>query len=295
MAHLSHRSRFVFFASTMILLCSSLTHAQDPMAKWKPNVGDKFTYDVRHSWNNISGKPDTGSSRDTIVMEIVRTDTAYDSIHTSVVAVEGDAQRYFDFHSAGDTASAHAVAFITLPFDYSRTDAYAANFTSSHDSQFVIGSKSVTGYQEIVQRGYQMAALLQQKVIYSPDIRWFLYFENTVDGNAYANVILHEFTSETLIMASSLGVSSSLASAGDDFTVGASGSLLYLTLLKSEAINSSLVLLDPLGRPVRSWQLAASDSPREITLNVADVPSGVYFLRLHGDEVDEVRKVAIVH
>jgi hypothetical protein len=55
----------------------------------------------------------------------------------------------------------------------------------------------------------------------------------------------------------------------------------------------TLKILDPLGRPVRSWQLAASDGPREITLNVADVPSGVYFLRLQGGGVDEVRKVLI--
>ncbi|MDP4198014.1 MAG: hypothetical protein Q8922_01135 [Bacteroidota bacterium] len=35
--------------------------------------------------------------------------------------------------------------------------------------------------------------------------------------------------------------------------------------------------------------------PRQITLNVADVPSGMYFLRLSAPGIEQVQKVCIAH
>jgi hypothetical protein len=99
--------------------------------------------------------------------------------------------------------------------------------------------------------------------------------------------------SMTLLAATKIDASVPLSECGA-FNAAQDGRLLRISIYKFDS-ERDLTLLDPLGRPVRSWQLTASDGPREITLNVADVPSGVYFLRLSGNGVDEVRRVAIVH
>ena len=55
------------------------------------------------------------------------------------------------------------------------------------------------------------------------------------------------------------------------------------------------LFLDPIGRTVRSLQLPVDAGSQQISLNVADVPSGVYFLRISAPGVEEMRKVVIVH
>jgi hypothetical protein len=47
--------------------------------------------------------------------------------------------------------------------------------------------------------------------------------------------------------------------------------------------------------PIRSWQMPVETGERRITLNVADVPSGVYFLRVTAGAVEEVKGVCIAH
>ena len=73
--------------------------------------------------------------------------------------------------------------------------------------------------------------------------------------------------------------------------VFSNGGLLQLANMEASAI----ALTDLVGRTIRTWQFPRFDVPREITLNVADVPSGVYFLRVTGGGVDEVKKVCITH
>ena len=50
-----------------------------------------------------------------------------------------------------------------------------------------------------------------------------------------------------------------------------------------------------LGRSIRSWQLEVAAGESQVHLNVADVPSGVYFLRVSGTGVEEVKRVCIAH
>jgi hypothetical protein len=279
-----------------MLFVAAVAHAQDPMAKWKPNVGDKFTYERLKSGGSYTPGEhrDTGSYRDTIVMEIVQSDTMYDSTH-SVVAVEGGPHRYYYYHPGHDSVSNHSFGIITYPFDYSQ-NGFGFDFSNGADSQVVVGSHRLTAYRDFVERGVMMAATNSQTALYSPELRWFTYFDNSTYGiEGPSDLTIDQFESETLIFASSLGVYEPPGPSNNDFSICISGALMQISILKFEASHVSLDLLDPLGRPVRSWQLAASDGPREITLNVADVPSGVYFVRLQGGGVDEVKRVAIIH
>jgi hypothetical protein len=266
------------------------------MAKWKPSVGDKFTYEriQRGGYYTPGQHRDTGSRRDTIVMEIVQSDTMYDSLH-SVVAVEGWSQGYFFFSRGFDSLSDHSFAVSTLPIAYNEFDLHS-DFSQSRDSQALIGSHHLTAYRSNYQRGIFMAAVNSQNAIYSPQIRWFTYLDNSTDGiHGPSDLTIDEFESESLLVASSLGVNASPALENNDFTVYVNGGLLHVSFLNVASDQISFGLMDPLGRPVRSWQLAANDGPREISLNVADVPSGVYFLRLRGGGLDEVKRVAIIH
>jgi hypothetical protein len=274
----------------LIIFFATRANAQDPMAKWKPNVGDKFTYYHQQSWSDgAEGNRNTGHGSDTVVMEVVRTDTvimevnqtdtSVDTVYRSAVPVEGAPKRYFYFAAGRDTMSSHSFGIMSIPFNPDQGD-FRFDFSRSADSEIVVGSNHLTAYRDAETRPYMWLASLSQKALYSPELRWFLYLDNSTYGNVYAHYWVDDYSSYTLIAASTLGVATSTTDNG--FAHWSRGTLLHLILAESIVDQKSMSLLDPLGRPVRSWQLAASDGPREISLNVADVPSGVYFLRLQG-------------
>ena len=73
------------------------------------------------------------------------------------------------------------------------------------------------------------------------------------------------------------------------------GNVLGLEMALGAARSILVGLIDPLGRPIHSWPLEVSAGETQVHLNVADVPSGVYFLRVSAAGMEEVRKVVIVH
>src|SRR5947209_5267156 len=97
MAYTLSRTQLAFIAMTMLILSSSLAHAQDPMAKWKPSVGDRFIYNLQiHQtvWS-MSGSHDggtfDGSPRSVIISQI---DTTIQG-HSSVVMTTEDGNPEF--------------------------------------------------------------------------------------------------------------------------------------------------------------------------------------------------------
>src|SRR5882672_11332920 len=85
------RTRFLLYLITASLsvVAARSVYAQDPMAKWKPSVGDKFVYlqqsqDIEY----VHGFPSRViSDDDTITMEILNTDSTYNSSYLHVVTV----------------------------------------------------------------------------------------------------------------------------------------------------------------------------------------------------------------
>jgi hypothetical protein len=59
--------------------------------------------------------------------------------------------------------------------------------------------------------------------------------------------------------------------------------------------HSSIDLTDLLGRTLRSWRFARGVAEGALSLNVSDLPDGVYFVHLRGDGIEEeMRKVSMV-
>jgi hypothetical protein len=130
---------------------------------------------------------------------------------------------------------------------------------------------------------------------YSPELRWFVSRSRSVGTPSYTSDYSIWKEDRSLVTVFTAGVAKPTTNGKENLRVSEAPNSLTLHLLCLQVPNFMISLLDPLGRPIRSWQLAASDGPREITLNVADVPSGVYFVRLQGGGVDEVKRVAIIH
>ncbi|MFI5202684.1 MAG: hypothetical protein ACHQNE_09880, partial [Candidatus Kapaibacterium sp.] len=73
---------FLVFGSLAIVILASPLRAQDPMAKWKPDVGDRFECQVK----DYSSCGDYGCvGTDTILFEIVDTASNVDIQHPNAV------------------------------------------------------------------------------------------------------------------------------------------------------------------------------------------------------------------
>ncbi len=79
------------------------------------------------------------------------------------------------------------------------------------------------------------------------------------------------------------------------FSLSDIAGIVSLDLPNSLACRCTIQLLDPLARPIRAWSLDVAAGESQVHLNVADVPSGVYFLRVSAAGMEEVRKVVIAH
>jgi len=129
-----------------------------------------------------------------------------------------------------------------------------------------------------------------------PSIGWFASIGGQNLQTDPSIVLDQEDWSGELILYSKplRGVLSNIAN-GAGIAVSQSTNLISINLSSSVSEKFSFSLLDLLGRPIRSWQLPVDAGERQISLNVADVPSGVYFLRISAPGVEEMRKVVIVH
>ncbi|MFI5202663.1 MAG: T9SS type A sorting domain-containing protein, partial [Candidatus Kapaibacterium sp.] len=125
--------------------------------------------------------------------------------------------------------------------------------------------------------------------VFLPTLGWFLSLAGYESNGPCFWTCIEEQWTMSLISASK--VHSSVQSESRSNILLLTNSRL-LQLVNFEA--SNITLMDLLGRVVNAWQFPGSGS-RDVTLNVADVPSGIYFLRVSGSGMDKVKKVCIAH
>ncbi len=294
---------------SLALAASSLSvRAQDPLAKWKPSVGDKFMYSYENGY--VGGRDgrirDSSYQRDTLIVEILKTDTTIDSLHHFVVAAQyshRSGSTYFDsseqlfyFHTGKDSSSAHSLAIDNNPVFHHAPWEFDYDFSTSRDSQITLGARQLTAYSfdSTAHVPFAVNDVTNQEIaVYSPELRWFVYSSSYTSGYWTFHEWSTDSSSSTLLSASTLIVDDPKTTT--DFIVSLTESSLSFRLPKIDVREQSISLLDLLGRPIRSWQMPMEAGERCITLNVADVPNGVYFLRVSAEGVDEIKKVCIAH
>jgi hypothetical protein len=260
----------------LMLFVAVAAHAQDPMAKWKPKVGDSFVY------SEVFFDSKNGGSSDTVTETIVSIDDSLNDDNKHVVRAvneRGDTVRFLKIVAIDTSNSPYPIKVLTNVI----TNAWCLEDLST----IAPTGAQVTGRQLVVldpdPYGFEDFA-------YSPTVCWIY----RMNWNIVRQGGQSQQGTSVLISSSQLRSNVNRAIGGFDSIVS-SGGFILISRSSEFTITCHVALLDALGRPVRSWQLAATDGPREITLNVSDAPSGVYFLRLQGDGVDEVKRVAIIH
>jgi hypothetical protein len=301
--------RFLVLGSVFLL---SPLHAQD-LRQWMPNVGDKFIY-LEHSdeieyWHGVQNGF-IFSSIDTLYMEIVSIDSNYDSTHAHVVVVRefgvGQYLRsdtttvFYYFHAGSDSGSLHPFATTVGNSFCSSCNDDNYDFSIAADTEITFGANQLSAfsfqYDSIVNSGGTFGSI-SSSAIYSPQLHWFCYLISS-DNEPPPDETYTE-SSDTISLLYASNFQSKVEELPTDGTheviVNQSGNLLNLTLGSSGWEPSAISLLDLLGRPIRSWLVPVDAGERQISLNVADVQSGVYFLQVSAPGVEEMRKLVIVH
>ncbi len=279
---------FLLFGG-LLLLAPTLRAQTDPMAKWKPNVGNKFICAISHS-SSCGDYQCAGI--DTVSFQIIDTSYNSDNQHQDAVfAATTVLAPHYTFYSWGSgwgsTPVVHPYSDTTLmaltqphlleTSFQGYTDGYHnwSRILFDRDSSLMFDGQSYTA-------AYESAS----GTLFLPTIGWF--FSLSGYGGVCTGYCTHETWTLSLIAASKTNSSVQADPQANSYLMSGGG---LLRLVNVEANN--ITLSDLLARPIRSWQMPIDPGPRQITLNVADVPSGVYFLKLTAPGVEEVRKVCI--
>ncbi len=293
--------RFLILGSVLLSLP---LRAQD-LRKWMPNLGDRFVYAEAWSSSGQQGsgsQPYSNNGRDTLIMEILKIDSVFVGDTSWRVVIVKDT--YYNnssptslqscyFHAGRDSNSTHSLMIDV--YEPTSTQGFAYDFSDSRDSQAEYGSKQITVYSfdsSVPVLGLVQTGQHREVAVYSPDLRWFLY--QYEESSSYPNIgVSTDDASSTTLLSADLSRVEDSPPVSSEFSVQYQGTSLQILLDIPKPLE--LALLDPLGRSVRSWQVPIGAGERQIILNVADVPSGVYFLRISAPGVEEMRKVVIVH
>ncbi|HZK76389.1 MAG TPA: hypothetical protein VFD13_05715 [Candidatus Kapabacteria bacterium] len=302
---------FLVLGSLAFVALSSPLRAQsDPMAQWKPSVGDRFVYLMHSQFVNYwHGLPNgTSNYVDTFYEEIVNTDSNYDSTHQHVVVTREYFPKdttpltlFYDFHAGRNSGSIHPFAITEGDTLCTKCGNADYDFSIASDTEIAFDSTLLNAYfsqyDTTTAQQNGLSDYLGSIAIYSPQLRWFCFFSSSDNEPPPDETYTGTSGNSTLLFASNFQskVDELPLNSPVDVTVDQTGNLLSLMLWRSGWEHSSISLLDPLGRSIRSWQLPVGAGERQITLNIADVPSGVYFLRVSGEGIDEVKKVCITH
>ena len=297
----SRSLRIALLASVMLLIASTAMAQSDPMAKWKPTVGSVFTYDrVYDSY----GPAETPHIHDTLTFTIISTNHFYDSTRPSVVVVSvGNNLYYYDYEKSIDTGVSTLPIVIETawngieegPLGYPFELGYG--FPKFPDSTTKLGSQALTLYTAGTMWTDRMYNDETTDVAYSPTLRWFYSFDGKRTDNQYTHDTWHYslLTAQVASAGVALPASTYIKSQPIQASVTSNGKSVDVDISLLTRDELEVVLLDPLARPIRSWSLDAQAGESEVHLNVADVPSGVYFLKLSAPGVEDVRKVVIAH
>ena len=285
--------RFFLFGSLAFVALSSPLRAQDPMAKWKPNVGDRFVCQVSHYSNCGDWKC---GGVDTIVFEII--DTAYnvDNQHEEAVLAATSAiglhLTYYVWGYGWDSSE--------IAHKYSDTTLVAMNKQNQIETSFsgynlddhtwtkipLMQDTSVIFQDTSYPASYSTAPA----AIFLPTVGWFY----SLAGYQWPGACTSECTMEqwSMFLIAAIKTRSGVQSESHpNMLLLSNNGLLQFVNVPANYIT----LTDLLGRIIREWQFPAYYGARDITLNVADVPSGVYFLRVSAPGMEDMRKVAIAH
>ena len=282
--------RFLVLGSVFLSLP---LHAQD-LRKWMPNVGDVFIYWDHYSFQTNSGSGSKGISSTTDTVTINGVDIFIDSLHQHTVTTSG---RNFYFGARYSNGSNYPFAVGSSEGSVLRSADFVIDFSQASPTigNFILDTMEVIdGSQSLADSmGAELLFSQSYSETYSTRLRWFAaesYASNDATDGSNASWSL------TLIAAvtSTSGVKST-QDAGSSLVLTQDGNFLQVLIDLPSASHQNFSLLDPLGRPIRSWQMPVDAGERQITLNVADVPSGVYFLRISAPGMEEMRKVVIVH
>ena len=300
-------SRAALFVSAMMVVASVANAQVDSMAKWKPKVGDKFVYHHTYSGPDASGgHAHPRQTDDTVIVLIMDNNATIDStVNEVVVARWGDETKYFQFQSTLNARQSDHQMIVhcnetgslmsspTGKFDYSFD--YSQD-TSSYKIVFEGNLISVYGSSWWFSDGIYERGRIDLN--YSPELKWFCFGGGIVIGGDPGSDWM-ETWSDTLIAAVSVQADAPNIFRDDnahaEILASISSSFLGIDIRLQSNEVLELTLLDPLARPIRSWSLDVASGESQVHLNVADVPSGVYFLKFSAPGVEEVRKVVIVH
>ena len=276
------------------------------MAQWKPSVGDKFVY--YETWEDGSywhGAPySVTSGNDTLTMKILNTDSAYSDSFQHVVTVQNSsAQRkiinksLYYYHPGKNLSSAHPFA-IDIGYTLCSSCVISYDFSIAVDTQVTYGASplKVFAFEHDSEINGNPNAYRNAAAQFSKAFKW-LYSTNSSDYEPGQDPYYNgSFGSITLISAITVlsAVEQQPAHGYAPMTITQSANYLTITSFDTGGRVFTISLLDPLARAIRSWQIPAGTGAERITLNIADVPSGIYFLKLEGQGIGEVKKLALL-
>jgi hypothetical protein len=281
--------RFLVFGSAIACTFSSKLSAQ---SAWKPSEGDWFECQITEA-NNCGDYECYGM--DTVLFEIVDTSFNADAQHPNTVLAATSAIGLHLYYSTwgngwnstevsdsyGDTTLLTSTGSQEIETSFNGYNADRRNWTQI---PFVRDTSVI--FQGI---SYEGSLAISPGAIFLPTLGWFF----SLSGYEYIPAC-GTCGSGVLWMLGLISASTAHASVQSESNTNSlllsNGSTLQLINFEADKIT----LMDLLGRIVNVWLFPVS-GPRDITLNDADVPSGVYFLRVSAPGVDEMRKVVIVH
>jgi hypothetical protein len=292
------------FAALIVAASSLLAQVS---RTWLPNIGDQFLCAV--SYSCPCGIDQSFSENDTILFVIAGKSDSSISIDNKVIA--GHYYHFVPVPNPHDTSSliyfpsSSNLIFESNNIKSSISTGYVRppsdslyTFLLKNDSiAFRNGDTIHTVWFATEPINYQGSGPWHSAVMnFSPELGWFVSMQGCNAQLDLQTALDYENWYVNLISATKVerGVESYPSASAVSFLKYQSN-LLEFNYYGTANGHSICRLLDPLGRPIQSWQMPIESGERQIALNVADVPSGVYFLRVSGDGIDEVKKVAIVH
>ncbi len=308
------KSCTALFVSAMLLVASLANAQTDSMAKWKPSVGDRFIYHHHSEWSYVYPYDGVYTTDTTWEEEIEAVDSNIDSNRRGVVITYepwGFVGNYL-FRKVDDSSeSNYPFAIVTgnmtsgEPEGSLNDSCVRFDFSKSNDSSVILFEgipitllfASTDACEIPVFDSYSGGV---SECLYSPDLRWFVSRSFSESGYSHPKWGGNISGSDTLVAAITSRFDMSVDKAHPLSRVGSikvsgDGKLINAEIMLANSLHAKLMLLDPLGRPIRSWALDVAAGESQVHLNVADVPSGVYFLRVSAPGLEDVKKVCIVH
>ncbi|GEM_PF-2403608 len=295
--------RFFVFGSIAILALSAPLRAQD-LRKWMPNVGDTFFYQQKHHVHYATLYDISDDDTMKLIIDSIKSSsdtTPIDLVFAHHVDKMGDGENSFWFTPADSIISDHSFVIISDEVGYwsrATNGAQCEHFDFSKSQQFedTIMGQPISSYSSGWCQPLCFSGIgsINCMATYSRDLRWFLSFQGWDTGTinyAHPSTYSDEEWTDNLLYVIEPNSSVKQESISH-FSCSFSDGFLSLTGVPSLSI---VAMIDPLGRIIHSWQLPKGDRGRQISLNVTDVPSGMYFLRVLGTGFDEVKKVMITH